>query len=69
MDTSGTVDRPAGTCRKGLCSAEGATAVEYAIVAALIAMAIVLSVFALGRTTSDSFCGPVPALGGAQGDC
>jgi Flp pilus assembly pilin Flp len=47
----------------------GATAVEYALMVALIALVIVGAVIVLGNSTSDAMCGPVPALGGAEGDC
>jgi hypothetical protein len=36
---------------------------------ALIAIVIVGAVIAIGASTSDAMCGPVPALGGAEGDC
>jgi hypothetical protein len=48
---------------------DAATAVEYAIMVALIAIVIIGAVFAIGLTTSDAMCGPVPALGGTEGDC
>jgi hypothetical protein len=48
--------------------AEGATAVEYAVMVALIALVIFGAVAALGLTTRDTMCGPVPALGGESVD-
>jgi hypothetical protein len=50
-------------------SPEGATAVEYALMVALIALVIFGAVVALGIATSDAMCGPVPALGDGAGDC
>jgi pilus assembly protein Flp/PilA len=50
-------------------STEGATAVEYAIMVALVAIVIVGAVIAIGIATSDALCGPVPTLGGGAGDC
>ena len=37
-------------------SEEGATAVEYALMAMLIAMVVIAAVAALGRSTSDALC-------------
>jgi hypothetical protein len=50
-------------------SNEGATAVEYALMVALIALVIVGAVIAIGAATSDAMCGPVPTLGGTADDC
>jgi Flp pilus assembly pilin Flp len=58
---------PGPTAR--LCLDEGATAVEYALMAGLIAMVIITAVVLLGRATSDAMCGPVSGLGGSQADC
>jgi Flp pilus assembly pilin Flp len=63
----GTVQR--GRRLESLHSSHGATAVEYALMVALIAIVIVGAVIAIGASTSDAMCGPVPALGGAEGDC
>jgi pilus assembly protein Flp/PilA len=52
-----------------MCSIEGATAVEYALMVALIALVIVGAVVALGTATSDAMCGPVPTLGGGPDGC
>jgi Flp pilus assembly pilin Flp len=41
--------------RMRACSAEGATSVEYAIIASLIAVVIVLVVMGLGLATRGSF--------------
>jgi Flp pilus assembly pilin Flp len=46
-------------------SAEGATAVEYAIMAMLIALAIVVAVTALGVSVSEAFCSALPGLNSA----
>ena len=35
---------------------DGATAVEYALMAMLVAMVIIAAVAALGRSTSDALC-------------
>jgi pilus assembly protein Flp/PilA len=48
---------------------EGATAVEYALMAGLIAMVIIIAVAFLGRATGDAMCGPVGGLGGSVQDC
>ena len=37
-------------------SEDGATAVEYALMAMLVAMVIIAAVAALGRSTSDALC-------------
>lgn len=41
---------------------EGATAVEYAIMAVSIAAVIVAIVFVIGQQTRDMYCEPVTAL-------
>ena len=41
--------------RLGIKSERGATAVEYAVMVALIAAVIILAVVFLGRTTSSTF--------------
>jgi hypothetical protein len=48
---------------------EGATAVEYALMVALIAIIIVGAVIALGVATTDAMCGPVPTLSGGADGC
>ena len=52
---------------------DGATAVEYAILAAAIAAVIVAVVFALGSTTCDQFTGAnadfAAEMGGDAGSC
>jgi pilus assembly protein Flp/PilA len=48
-------------------SEEGATAVEYGIMVALIAIVIIAAVFALGGTLSDNFT-DVDTCIGAAGD-
>lgn len=44
---------------------DGATAIEYGLIAALIAVAIIASVTALGQNISDSFSGVASSVAGA----
>lgn len=48
-------------------SERGASAVEYGLLVALIAVAIILAVTALGTTLKDTFNGVVTDLGGTAG--
>ena len=43
---------------------EGVTAIEYALIASLIAVVIILAVTATGTAVRDTFCAVVTALGG-----
>ena len=45
---------------------EGVTALEYGLIAALIAAAIVVAVQALGTQVSDTFDSVADAMGGAS---
>ena len=45
----------------------GATSVEYAFVAVLIAIAIIGSVRMLGEATDDNICSPTAVFNGATG--
>lgn len=45
--------------RKCLVNVDGATAIEYAMIAGLISIAIVIGVRAIGTTISAQFFGPV----------
>ncbi len=42
---------------------EGATAVEYAIMVALIAAVIIVAVTLLGSNANETFCGAATAIG------
>ena len=47
--------------RKCLVSVDGATAIEYAMIAGFVSIIIVLSCRAIGTTISAQFFGPVTA--------
>ena len=47
--------------RKYVANVDGATAIEYALIAGLISIVIVLGVTAIGTTISNAFFGPVSA--------
>lgn len=49
--------------RLWLAEQEGATAVEYAIMASLIAVVIVAAVILIGNATRDNVCAPVTGWG------
>jgi len=48
---------------------EGVTAIEYALIASLIAVVIILAVTATGREVCNTFNSVVTALGGAAATC
>ncbi len=47
----------------------GVTAIEYALIASLIAVVIIAAVTATGKGVCDTFNSVVTALGGAAADC
>jgi len=49
-----------------ICSDDGAAAIEYALLGALIASAIVVTVSLLGSSLNATFSGVSSAVGGAQ---
>jgi pilus assembly protein Flp/PilA len=51
--------------RDRLVSEDGATAVEYALMVALIAMVIIMAVTILGQTTSDVYQNAGAAVAGS----
>jgi len=55
--------------RLGIRSERGATAVEYAVMVALIAAVIILAVIFLGRTASSSFSCTGNAISTQTGGC
>jgi pilus assembly protein Flp/PilA len=55
--------------RLGLTSERGATAVEYAVMVALIAAVIILAVIFLGRTASSTFSCTAQAVSSHSGGC
>ena len=57
------------TRRLGLTSERGATAVEYAVMVALIAAVIILAVIFLGRTASSTFSCTAQAVSSHTGGC
>ena len=57
------------TRRLGLTSERGATAVEYAVMVALIAAVIILAVIFLGRTASSTFSCTANAVSTHTGGC
>lgn len=48
---------------------EGATAIEYGLIAGLIAVAIVVTLTALGENLSDTFDNIAACLGTSTGTC
>ena len=46
---------------------EGATAIEYGLIAGLIAVAIIAAVTAVGGSLNNLFCAVVSSLGGIPG--
>lgn len=48
---------------------DGATAVEYGLLVALIAAAIIFAVTVLGQQIESIFCNVVGALGGDEAEC
>jgi len=57
------------TRRLSVTSERGATAVEYAVMVALIAAVIILAVVFLGRTTSSTFSCTATAVSTQTGGC
>ena len=57
------------TRRFGLTSERGATAVEYAVMVALIAAVIILAVIFLGRTASSTFSCTAQTVSTQGGTC
>ena len=57
------------TRRLGLTSERGATAVEYAVMVALIAAVIILAVIFLGRTASSTFSCTAQTVSTQGGTC
>ena len=52
--------------RRFFASDEGATAIEYGLIAALISVAIIVAVTAIGGELNDTFSTINSALGGAN---
>jgi pilus assembly protein Flp/PilA len=52
----------AARLREGIRDESGATAVEYAIMVALIAVVIIGAVTAFGQNVNDLFCWPIEVL-------
>lgn len=48
---------------------EGVTAIEYALIAALIAVVIIAAVKATGKSVCDTFNSVISALGGTTATC
>ena len=57
------------TARLRISSERGATAVEYAVMVALIAAVIILAVIFLGRTASSTFSCTAQAVSTQTGGC
>lgn len=55
--------------RKFLRDEEGVTAIEYALIAALIAVAVIVIVTAVGSQLADKFQAICTALGGDAAKC